>query len=146
MFRKNAWCWAALTVAGLLGPGAVANASEPPSTKVARWHDEFCPRDLTPFVTGPCYGFYPTRWRIMPPCDEPVDLVLPPTVLKLGKPAPGKGIGGTSSPAPSPYGAPARTALESSPRGEWMARPAAARETRSFPVPERKTPWPMEGR
>jgi hypothetical protein len=138
MFRKNAWRWAALTVAAALGPRVVANAAEPPSSKVARWHDELCPRDLTPFVTGPCYGYYPTRWRVMPPCDAPADLVLPPTTVSVGppgKPASSKGAGSKAALGPSPYGAP----RELRPKADWTARPALPEPASLRPVSNTRT-------
>jgi hypothetical protein len=134
MFRKHAWRMAA--VAAVLGSGAVASASEPPSSKVAYWHDQLCPRDLTPVVTGPCYGYYPTRWRVMPPCDPPPDLVLPPVALPVGqsaRPATNK-VAGKPAVMPTPYGAPARTVQDRLPKGSWAARPASAQEP---PAPTR---------
>jgi hypothetical protein len=143
MLRKNAWRCAALTIAAL-APAGLAGASEPPSSKVAYWHDQLCPRDLTPTVTGPCFGYYPTRWRVMPPCDPPADLVLPPTgtpVGQAGKPAPNKSAAKKPGTGPSPYGGPARTGGDQSPKGEWTtARPASVQVLMPQPAAEIKLP------
>ena len=138
MFRKNAWRWAALTLAAL-GPASVAGASEPPSSKVAYWHDQLCPRDLTPVVTGPCYGYYPTRWRVMPPCDPPADLVLPPAGVPLGQSVRPTGNKAAGKPGvmPTPYGAPVRS---QSPKGDWSARPVSAQVITSQPTSETRAP------
>jgi len=130
MFRKMAWRSAALTIAAL-GPAGLAGASEPPSTKVAYWHDQFCPRDLTPVVTGPCYGYYPTRWRVMPPCDEPGDLVLPPVGTPVGqtaRPTASKAAAKKPAVMPTPYGTTARQ-RDPSLKADWTARPVAGQET-----------------
>src|SRR5687768_9122187 len=108
MVGKHASRWAGLALAVGLVPASAAVGSEPPSNKVARWHDHLCPRDLTPFVTGPYFGYYPTRWRCMPiePLTSECVPVSPPNVLPphakarpAGKPATAAG--------PSPYGTPA---------------------------------------
>jgi len=80
---RNSWArLAAFTLLGVVGPIAAAHASEPPSAKVARWHDRLCPRDLTPTVTSPLYGYYPTQWRLMPPEALLGDYLPPPVPPK----------------------------------------------------------------
>lgn len=141
MSKKIAWRSAALTIAAL-GLASPAGASEPPSSKVAYWHDQLCPRDLTPVVTGPCFGYYPTRWRVMPPCDPPAELALPPAGTPVGqssKPAPNKATA-KKPVGPSPYGAPARAAGDQSPKADWSTRPASVQVLASPPAAEIKLP------
>jgi hypothetical protein len=135
MAGKNASRWAGLALALGLAPASAAAGSEPPSSKVARWHDQLCPRDLTPVVTGPYFGYYPTRWRCLPiepltaecaPGSPGVPAVLPSqakAALPAGKPT----VAG-----PSPYGIPAasrptREEPKAEPRGDWAPKPAAGR-------------------
>ena len=151
MFRKNAWRWAAVAVSVVLGPAA-APASEPPSSKVARWHDEWCPRDLTPIVTGPCYGYYPTRWRVMPPCDPPIPLTLPAAAVPFAgsaTPTANRPAGKAPAVGPSPYGAPFRPVPvllpATPPKGGWTARPAAGQVMpASTPTEPKRLPRPDE--
>ena len=111
---------AALPILAFLVPVVDAQAADPPITTVARWHDRLCPRDLTPQVTSPLYGYYPTRWRLMP-----ADLVLleeiPPPAgpIKKGVVPP---KGGVIPPAgkspvrlndPTRFGSPYGTPIES---------------------------------
>jgi hypothetical protein len=91
MFKYFKWQIAALPILAIPMLAMSAQASEPPSTKVARWQDKLCPRDMTPQVTSPLYGYYPTRWRMMP-----ADLVLheelaPPAVAPKKGVVPSKG-------------------------------------------------------
>ena len=76
MRRSRLWLGSA---AAILGLASGAPASEPPSTKVDRWHEHICPRDLTPMVFGPFFGFHPTRWRAMPGESVAVPAVVVPT-------------------------------------------------------------------
>lgn len=112
---RNPWSrLAAISLLAIIAPVAQVHASEPPSAKVARWHDRFCPRDLTPTVTSPLYGYYPTRWRLMPPDILLEELPPPEKTPKKVSPVP---LTKTSlprvrdeAPSRSPYGSPSEPA------------------------------------
>lgn len=107
------WLWAAAAAAAAVPAAA---AGDPPSVKVNRWYEHFCPRDLTPQVCGPFFGYHETRWRVMPSAVPPT--VLPPISLMSGglsEPAPGPNrlgrpgpAAGADRPGPEPRPAPPR--------------------------------------
>ena len=99
MIGRRRWVGTA-TLAMAVAPAAMADG--PPSAMVDRWYQKCCPRDLTPQVVGPSYGYFETRWRIMPEDGPPA--VLPPTVLPptKGQVEPPKGKAALKSPVMIP--------------------------------------------
>src|SRR5438105_11602862 len=67
-------------------------------------------RVACPAIDGPCFGYHPTRWRVLPPCDLiPVILpgpgrpeILPPTKIPPSKDERSKIKTGAKTPAVNP--------------------------------------------
>ena len=104
------WVTAA-AIAAAVAPAAPAG--DPPSVIVDRWHQHFCPRDLTPQVSGPFFGYFETRWRVM--SEDGLPTMLPPTVIPPAKVPDPKAKGKPTSKPPAVLPAKASVPAEKAP-------------------------------